>query len=211
MAYLEDVQGSTETMVDDVKAAGSPAVDKGEAIQEDIENGLAEARDSFDQAVDSAKKIDTSNLRAFATGLSNLSQQIQTQLSQASGDLKGLEGKYDVGELNDALKNEPSCKSFTSLVLAASSIWRAKRGSRCCTAALNSASYSSAAISFIAEAKLSRSSASALGARLDQVEVVAHSAPRPRRAPPSRRRVRLRRTRRSDPRTPARRGRAVAG
>jgi hypothetical protein len=114
VAYLEDVQDSTETMVDDVKAAGTPAIEKGQAIQDDLENGLEEARDSFDQAVESAKKIDTSNLRAFTTGLSNLSQQIQTQLTQASGDLKGLENKYDVGELNDALKNEPSCKSIVS-------------------------------------------------------------------------------------------------
>ena len=114
VAYLEDVQDSTETMVDDVKSAGTPAIEKGEAIQDDLENGLEEARDSFDQAVESAKKIDTSNLRAFTTGLSNLSQQIQTQLSQASGDLKGLENKYDVGELNDALQNEPSCKSIVS-------------------------------------------------------------------------------------------------
>jgi len=112
--YLEDVQDSTETMVDDVKAAGTPAIEKGQAIQDDLENGLEEARDSFDKAVESAKKIDTSNLRAFTTGLSNLSQQIQGQLSQASGDLKGLENKYDVGELNDALKNEPSCKSIVS-------------------------------------------------------------------------------------------------
>ena len=114
VAYLEDVQDSTETMVDDVKSAGTPAIEKGEAIQDDLENGLEEARDSFDQAVQSAKKIDTSNLRAFTTGLSNLSQQIQTQLTQASGDLKGLENKYDVGELNDALQNEPSCKSIVS-------------------------------------------------------------------------------------------------
>jgi len=111
VAYLEDVQDSTETMVDDVKAAGTPAIEKGEAIQDDLENGLEEARESFDEAVESAKKIDTSNLRAFTTGLSNLSQQIQTQLSNASGDLKGLEDKYDVGELDDALRNEPACKS----------------------------------------------------------------------------------------------------
>ena len=114
VAYLEDVQDSTKTMVDDVKGAGTPAIEKGQAIQDDLENGLEEARNSFDQAVESAKKIDTSNLRAFTTGLSNLSQQIQSQLSQASGDLKGLENKYDVGELNDALQNEPSCKSIVS-------------------------------------------------------------------------------------------------
>jgi hypothetical protein len=112
VAYLEDVQDSTKTMVDDVKAAGTPAIEKGQAIQDDLENGLEEARDSFDQAVESAKKIDTSNLGAFTTGLSNLSRQIQNQLSQASGDLKGLENKYDVGELDDALQNEPSCKSI---------------------------------------------------------------------------------------------------
>jgi hypothetical protein len=114
VSYLEDVNDSTKTMVDDVKAAGAPAVEKGEAIQEDLQNGLAEARDSFDEAVQSAKDIDTSNLRAFATGVSSLSQQIQTQLSKASSDLKGLEGKYDVGELDDAIKNEPSCKPFVS-------------------------------------------------------------------------------------------------
>ena len=114
VAYLEDVQDSTKTMVDDVKGAGTPAIEKGQAIQDDLENGLEEARNSFDQAVESAKKIDTSNLRAFTTGLSNLSQQIQSQLSRASGDLKGLENKYDVGELNDALQNEPSCKSIVS-------------------------------------------------------------------------------------------------
>ena len=107
VAYLEDVQDSTDTMVDDVKAAGTPAIEKGQEIQDDLENGLTEARDSFNQAVESAKEIDTSNLRAFTTGLSNLSQQIQTQLAKASGDLKGLESKYDVGELNKATQNEP--------------------------------------------------------------------------------------------------------
>jgi hypothetical protein len=114
VSYLEDVKDSTHTMVDDVKTAGAPAVEKGQAIQTDLEDGLAEARDGFDRAVESAKKIDTSSVSGLATGLGNLSQQIQTELAQVSNNFHDLKSKYDVGELNDAISNEPACKPFLS-------------------------------------------------------------------------------------------------
>jgi hypothetical protein len=114
VSYLEDVKDSTHTMVDDVKDAGAPAVEKGEAIQKDLEDGLSEARDGFDRAVESAKKIDTSSLRSFTTTLGSLSQQIQTELGQVSNNFDDLKTKYDFGELDDAMSNEPACKPFLS-------------------------------------------------------------------------------------------------
>ena len=68
VAFLDDAKASTQTMVDDVKAAGPPEGKDGTTVQEDLESGLNEARDTLDNAESKAEDLDTSNPRAFLTG-----------------------------------------------------------------------------------------------------------------------------------------------
>jgi hypothetical protein len=114
VTFLENAETSTEKMVSDVKATGAPDVKDGPAIQQDLESGLTEAQTSFERAVTQAKKLPTDNPRALTTGLSTLAQTIQSELTATGNHFSSLEGKYDVGELNKAMADEPVCKPFVS-------------------------------------------------------------------------------------------------
>ena len=101
-------------MVQDVKAAGAPAVKDGPAIQSDLENGLTDAQNSFQRAVAKAKKLPTNDPAALTTGLTSLGTQIQSELTSTGQHFSNLENKYDVGDLNKAMAGEPACKPFVS-------------------------------------------------------------------------------------------------
>jgi len=112
VAFLDDAKASTQTMVDDVKAAGPPEGKDGTTVQEDLESGLNEARDTLDNAESKAEDLDTGNPRAFLTGVSNLGQQVQTELQATAEHFKSIENTS--GDLDKAISNEPACKPFLS-------------------------------------------------------------------------------------------------
>ena len=112
VTFLDDAKASTQKMVDDVKAAGPPEGKDGTTVQEDLESGLSEARDALDNAESKAEDLDTSNPRAFLTGVGNLGQQVQTELQATAEHFKSIEST--AGELDDAITNEPACKPFLS-------------------------------------------------------------------------------------------------
>ena len=112
VTFLDDAKQSTQKMVDDVKAAGPPSTDNGTTIQQELVSGLTGVRDTFAHAAAKAEQLDTSNPRAFVNGVKDVSQQIQTEGQDVTKHFQKVE---DTGsELNDAIKNEPSCKAFTS-------------------------------------------------------------------------------------------------
>ena len=112
VTFLDDAKASTQKMVDDVKAAGPPEGKDGTTVQEDLESGLNEARDTLDNAESKAEDLDTSNPRAFLTGVSNLGQQVQTELQATAEHFKSIENTS--GDLDKAISNEPACKPFLS-------------------------------------------------------------------------------------------------
>lgn len=113
VTFLENSEKSTEKLVDDVKAAGAPAVKDGEAIQRDLEASLTEAHNSFDRAATQAKNLQATP-QALATGLSTLAQTIQSELTTTGQHFSSLENKYDFGDINKAMADEPACKPFVS-------------------------------------------------------------------------------------------------
>jgi len=113
VTFLEKSEKSTEKLVDDVKAAGAPAVKDGEAIQRDLEASLTQARNTFDRAGTQAKKLQATP-QALTTGLGALAQTIQSELAATGRHFSSLENKYDFGEVNNAMADEPACKPFVS-------------------------------------------------------------------------------------------------
>jgi hypothetical protein len=101
-------------MVDKVKAAGAPAVDNGETIQSDLESALGDASGSFHRAVTEAKKLPADDPQALSAGLSRLAQSIQSELSATGQHFSALDTKHDLGDLKEAMSNEPACKPFVS-------------------------------------------------------------------------------------------------
>jgi len=114
VAYLQRSEQGSAKMVDQVKAAGAPAVKDGPALQRDLVSGLTRARTSFQRAVAQAKKLPTNNPRAMTTGLSTIPETIQSELAATSQRFSNLDTKYDLGDLNEAMAKEPACKPFVS-------------------------------------------------------------------------------------------------
>jgi hypothetical protein len=114
VAFLETAERSSKTMVDQVKAAGAPAIADGPALQRDLESGLSAPRASFAHAVAQARKLPTDNPQAMNTGLATLVQTIQSELTATGRHFSNLDTKYDLGDLNKAMADEPACKPFVS-------------------------------------------------------------------------------------------------
>ena len=114
LAFLRQAEQSSQKMVDQVKAAGAPAIKDGPALQRDLESGLSGPRTSFAHAVARAKKLPTDNPQALTAGLSTLAQTIQSELTVTGRHFSNLDTKYDLGDLNKAMADEPACKPFVS-------------------------------------------------------------------------------------------------
>jgi hypothetical protein len=114
LAFLQKARASSGTMAADVKAAGAPAVEDGPAIQRDLESALTQPRSSFDRAIAQAKKLSTDDPKKLATGLTTLARTIQSELTTTGKRFSDLETKYDFGDLNKAIADEPACKPFVS-------------------------------------------------------------------------------------------------
>jgi hypothetical protein len=112
VTFVDDAKASTQKMVDDVKAAGPPEGKNGTTVQKDLESGLSEARDAFDNAANKAEDLDTSNPRVFLKGVSSLGQQVQSELQATAEHFKSIESTS--GDLNKAISDEPACKPFLS-------------------------------------------------------------------------------------------------
>jgi hypothetical protein len=114
VTFLEDAEKSSGEMVDEIKDAGPPDVDQGEAIQDDLVATLGEVQQSFSKAVDKANDLSTSSLKAFSNGVGQLSQDVQDNLATTGGEFNSLSDRYQSPELDNATDGEPACQQFNS-------------------------------------------------------------------------------------------------
>jgi hypothetical protein len=114
IGFLEDAEQSSKTMVEEVRAAGSPAVDEGEALQSEFVAALDKVRQSFSRSVDRAQDLSTSNLESFTDGVEILSDDVQKNLAATGEEFNSLGDKFDAKELDEATDREPACNQFTS-------------------------------------------------------------------------------------------------
>jgi hypothetical protein len=112
VAFMEGATKSTDAMLAKVKEAGPPAVEDGEALQRDLEQGLSNAQRAFAQARDRVKTLPTGDRAAFQRGASALGATLNEEGRKIGQTFNGLSEKYDSEELNRAFENEPSCRSL---------------------------------------------------------------------------------------------------
>ena len=112
VTFLEDAEESFGKAVDKVEGARAPDVPQGDAIHEDFVSALQEVEQSFSRAVDKANDLPTDNLQSFASGVGQLSQDVQKNLGSAGEGFNNLKNRSK--ELEDATAAEPSCQQFKS-------------------------------------------------------------------------------------------------
>lgn len=113
VVFLESASRSAGTMISKVKAAGPPAVKNGNELQSDLEGGLSAAKRSFEKAVAKAKALPAKDPQAFSTGVSNLGQDVEKELTATGEAFNKLGSKYNDKNLNEATSKEPSCSTLS--------------------------------------------------------------------------------------------------
>jgi hypothetical protein len=112
--YLGLVTGDTDRMLVRVEDAGIPAVDKGRELRADFLGALRPMKTAFVEAKQNAATLPTDDRAAFISGISAQNDTLTSRLNKINSAFDTLENKYDVPELEDAFKEVPACKSFSS-------------------------------------------------------------------------------------------------
>jgi hypothetical protein len=112
VGFMEGATKATDKMLAEVKEAGPPDVENGEALQRDLEKGLTAAQTAFASARDDAKNLPTDNPATFGTEAQKLGTTLSEEGSKIGQTFNGLSTKYDSKELNSAFDREPACKSL---------------------------------------------------------------------------------------------------
>lgn len=114
LAFLEDVSAETDDMLVDVDAAGTPAVEDGEALAQDMRNGLDRLDAAFDQARERTQQLDTADPQQFQRDVAEIGERLTRQGAAIEETFDGLDAKYDVPQLDEAFEEQPACRSLQS-------------------------------------------------------------------------------------------------
>jgi hypothetical protein len=112
--FLDDAVNETEAMIDEVEAAGTPDVDRGEELRRDFVMGIGQARTAFQNAKNTADNLSTDDQQSFTEGAQKIEDQLDADSEAIQDTFNTLDTKYDVPELDEAFDDDPECRDFTS-------------------------------------------------------------------------------------------------
>jgi hypothetical protein len=113
VAFLQNGEKRSRTMVAKVHSAGPPAVKDGEVIQRDLEGVLGQARVAFANATTRAKTLPTGNAQALGNGLRELGSAVQKELIATGEEFDQLDDTYDNDRLNEATSEASACQKLS--------------------------------------------------------------------------------------------------
>ena len=103
----DDVQDSTEQLVDELRALGAPETDSGEEVQTSLDT-LSDTLESESDAIETAVE-DISGITSLPTAISTVSTSLAAMGTAFATALQAI-GEADVGgELQSALEDSPEC------------------------------------------------------------------------------------------------------
>lgn len=107
-AYVDDAVALSDTLLDEVRALGTPDVPNGEQVAQALIGGLQRARDLFAQVADDVAALSTSDPTTMTQQLTELT----TNMTKASQELSSAFDSIDSPELEAAGKDAASCKQL---------------------------------------------------------------------------------------------------
>ncbi|HZB98201.1 MAG TPA: hypothetical protein VE219_06350 [Candidatus Sulfotelmatobacter sp.] len=112
--YLRDVATASNTMLDNVKTAGHPAIDKGRLLENDFVNLLQPVVSAFSDAERRAEALPVNDGNAFKDQAEQIGNALNTAGDQAKTSFEKLKSKYPNQQLDSAFRNDPKCKSLNN-------------------------------------------------------------------------------------------------
>jgi len=112
IGFLRDAEQSSQKLVDEVKSAGPPDTEEGQAIQSELISALEKVQMSFARAVDQAEKLPTTDGDSLRTGVGVLSNDVEKNLQAAGASFNGIAERSP--EIKEAFDDTPSCGQLTN-------------------------------------------------------------------------------------------------
>jgi hypothetical protein len=112
IGFLQDAEQSSQELVDEVKSAGPPDTEEGQAIQSELISALERVQRSFARAVDQAEELPTTDGDSLTRGVGVLSNEVEKNLQAAGASFNGIAERSP--EVKEAFDDTPSCGQLTS-------------------------------------------------------------------------------------------------
>jgi uncharacterized protein YoxC len=108
--YLDSILSDTNTMIDKVKAAGTPDVQNGSAASSELLNALTKLRDALESSRRQAASMSTSSPQAFQADAQRIASGIESSFSRVGSSLSSSNVKSP--QLEQAFDSDPACKNI---------------------------------------------------------------------------------------------------
>jgi hypothetical protein len=112
IGFLEDAERNSQELVDEVKSAGPPETDEGQALQSELVSALEKVQESFARAADRAEELPTTDGDSFRSGVGVLSNDVEKSLQAAGAFFKGIGERSP--EIEEAMDGNPRCGQFAN-------------------------------------------------------------------------------------------------
>ena len=107
--FIGDTVDGTDTLIENVEAAGVPDTEGGEDAAEQIQSGLEQVKTILEGAQDQIADLPTNDPQAFGTG----AQEIATSLQEATGEAAGAIDSANSEELTAAFGENEDCAQYS--------------------------------------------------------------------------------------------------
>ena len=107
-----DVQSSTETLVDDLRGLGRPETESGEAVETSVDE-LSTTLETEVANIESAAQ-EASGLTEIPSAITSITASLSAMSTAFSSTLQTIESADTENELRTALEDSPACSDITS-------------------------------------------------------------------------------------------------
>jgi len=112
IGFLQGAEQSSQKLVDEVKSAGPPDTEEGEAVHSELISALEKVQKSFARAVGQAEELPTTDGDSLTRGVGVLSNDVEKNLQAAGASFNGIAERSP--EVKEAFDDTPSCGQLTS-------------------------------------------------------------------------------------------------
>jgi hypothetical protein len=110
VAFLGGVVTDTQTLINSVKKAGTPAIPHGADAAGAVQRGLLQTKVFFARDLAQAKKLPVKPVSKFAAGASRLGASLDAQGTKVAAIFDSLDKRYPSIALAKAMKRDPACR-----------------------------------------------------------------------------------------------------
>ena len=113
MEFLGEAVDATDTLLDDMRSAGTHEVDQGKAVARVFLRGIGRAREILADAQDDARTLPTGDKARFQICGRTIQRALDRGGSEVQGVFDAAESRYDIPELNRAFDRAEPCRSLS--------------------------------------------------------------------------------------------------